>query len=183
MPVRFLVVASTYNKEEAEAQLEKLRGVLLSPQIVELAPGDSLVRVSDVRDALAELTAKPRRFEKPITFCGQRAKVACDGRCNKAWGISSRPRVQLSENPDDYAFLSDGELGEAPQHPGTSEGGIMKPLIPITRAEQMNKWCVRECERCSMSLPGEYDKPLELRTFSSRRYNIAPHERPESEGK
>lgn len=105
------------------------------------------------------------RFEKLITFCEQRAKVACDGRCEKAFGSSTRPKVQLSDDPDDYAFLGDAEVGDAPQEPGTSEGGHLKPLIPVTNAEQMNKWCVRECERCSMSSPGEADQPLELRRF------------------
>jgi hypothetical protein len=35
----------------------------------------------------------------------------------------------------------------------------------------MNKWCVRECERCTMSDPGKVDEPLKLRDFSKRVYN------------
>jgi hypothetical protein len=46
-------------------------------------------------------------MEKIITYFGQLAKVACDEKCEKAWGRSNRPKVQLSANEDDYAFLSD----------------------------------------------------------------------------
>jgi hypothetical protein len=122
--------------------------------------------------------SSPRRFEKLITFCGQKAKVACDGRCDKAWGIDKRPRVQLGDgsNPDDYVWLSDDEVGEAPTDPGTYAGDHAKP-IGATGAEHMNKWCVRECERCEMSEPGMYHEVLELRDFSRRHYNIAPHNR------
>lgn len=123
----------------------------------------------------------PRRFEKLITFCGQKAKVACDGRCDKAWGINARPRVQLGDgsNPDDYAWLADDEVGEAPTDPGSTEGWQGKP-IGATGPEHMNKWCVRECERCEMSEPGLAHEVLELRDFSRRYYNIAPHGRNEA---
>jgi hypothetical protein len=108
-------------------------------------------------------------MEKLITYFGQTAKVACDEKCNKAWGRDNRPWVQLSDDEDDYAYLSDDELDEAPEDPGTYEGGEAKPeskqYIP-------NKWCVRECERCSMSSPGEYMNPLEIKDFSKRVYNI-----------
>src|ERR1043166_4419706 len=99
-----------------------------------------------------------KRIEKLITFCGQRAKVACDGNCSKAWGNSRRPRVQLSDNVDDYAFLADGERGDAPVEPGTYEGLAMeaKPTN-ATGPDDVNRWCVRECERMAMSNPGEWD--------------------------
>lgn len=87
-------------------------------------------------------------MEQIINYCGQPAKVACDEQCNKAWGASERPTISLSDNEDDFAWLADNELG-----------------IP-------NKWCVRECERCAMSNPGESKKPLALRDFSKRVYNI-----------
>lgn len=106
--------------------------------------------------------------EKIITYFGQRAKVACDGRCDKAWGISSRPSVKLSSDPDDYEMLSDDELGEAPINPRTSEGGHTKPA---SASEFPNKWCVRECERCSMSDPGKWNEPVELNRFDSRKQN------------
>jgi hypothetical protein len=110
-------------------------------------------------------------MEKMITFFGQPAKVGCDEKCNKAWGTNNRPQNQLSDDPDDYEYLSDDELGEAPVNPGTSEGGQYKPT---NEAEKGNKWCVRECERCEMSGLGEYDKPLSLRDFSKRLKNINP---------
>lgn len=109
-------------------------------------------------------------IEKKIVYCGQKAKIACDGKCEKAWGINSRPIVQLDEdNEDDYAYLSDDELGLAPINPGTYEGGHAKP---VKYYDRMNKWCCRECERCSMSKPNEFDKPIVLKDFSKRVYNI-----------
>ncbi len=113
----------------------------------------------------------PRRIEKEITFCGHRAKVACDGMCHKAWGLNSRPRISLSDNVDDVVWLSDSELGDAPTDPGTSEGDHSKP-DSVRGAQDVNKWCVRECERMSMSAPDEWRNPLQIRDWSRRRYNI-----------
>lgn len=110
------------------------------------------------------------RFEKSITFCGQPARVACDGLCSNAWGANSRPRIMLGDHPDDYAFLSDAEAGPAPADPGTTEGGQRKPAI-ATGPEHMNKWCVRECERSVMTDPRDLDGPLILRDFSRRVFN------------
>lgn len=112
-----------------------------------------------------------RLFEKRITFFRQPAKVACDGRCSKAWGINARPSVQLSDDPDDYYWVPDGDLGDAPLRPGTSEGDDFKP-VSARGPEDMNRWCIRECERCVMSEPGAADQPLALRDFSRRIYNI-----------
>ena len=133
-------------------------------------------------------------MEKTITYLGQKAKVGCDEKCDKAWGIGKRPRIypEIGEgeifgfgfqvngsiypdpyrsdiDPDNYAYLSDGELGIAPSDTGTYEGGQSKPK---NKSEIPNKWCVRECERCVMSAPNEYNKPLPLKDFSKRRYNI-----------
>lgn len=108
-------------------------------------------------------------MEAIITYCGQPAKVACDGICSKAWGISERPVNQLSKNEDDWEWLSDDELEDAPVDPGTAEGDDRKPL---STSEFPNRWCVRECERCAMSDPGAYRKPLQLRDFSKRIRNI-----------
>lgn len=80
-------------------------------------------------------------------YFGKPVAVACDARCDKAWGIQNRPHRQLSEHVDDYVWLSDEELGEAPADPGTYEGGHGKPEFSDQR---MNKWCVRECERSAM---------------------------------
>ena len=105
-----------------------------------------------------------------ITFLGSKARVVCDRNCNKAWGVSSRPKKQLSDNEDDFCFLSDGEIGNAPKDPGTYEGGCSKPLSPD---EFPNKWCIRECERCSISELNEWNLPLELKSFVDRQYNIS----------
>jgi hypothetical protein len=79
-------------------------------------------------------------------------------------------------DPDDFAWLSDDELGDAPVDPGTYEGGHAKP-VGATSAEHMNKWCVRECERCAMSAPGAWSEPLALRDFAHRYFNMRPHRR------
>lgn len=73
--------------------------------------------------------------------------LACDGRCDKAWGITQRPKEQLGADDDDVAYLADGELGDAPADPGTYEGASAKPASP----EGMNEWCARECERSDMA--------------------------------
>lgn len=119
---------------------------------------------------------------KSIRFLGQPATHACDGRCDKAWGINGRPSVPSradrchAENPDDYAYLADDELGIAPAVTAITEGGQNKPLN-AKGPEDINKWCVRECERAWMSPPGQPDKAPELPDFSARLYNIAPHRR------
>ena len=113
-----------------------------------------------------------RRFEKAITFFGRRAKIACDGRCDKAWGKSERPLVLLGDgsDEDDFAWLADDEVGTAPADPGSYEGGHGKP-IDAASGDDMNKWCARECERCVMSERGKADEPLTLRDFSKRLNN------------
>ena len=111
------------------------------------------------------------RLEKHITFCGQPAKVACDGNCDKAWGQNARPRIDLSSDVDDYAWLADGELGLAPSCPSTYVGGQTKPAL-VTGPGDLNKWCVNECERCVMSSPGNINGPLALPDFSRRVYNL-----------
>lgn len=102
-----------------------------------------------------------------ITYFGKPARVLCDRKCGKAWGISNRPQIEFDpDDPDDIAYLADDELGEAPADPGTYEGSHAKPLTPDAFP---NKWCVRECERCVMVEPGEAFK---LPDFSRRRYNM-----------
>ncbi len=107
-------------------------------------------------------------MEKTITYFGQDAKVSCDEKCEKAWG-NKRPTEQLSKNPDDYVWLSDNELGIAPVDTGTREGLEGKP---VNKQGIPNKWCVRECERCVLSKPGESTEPANLRDWSKRRYNM-----------
>jgi hypothetical protein len=108
-------------------------------------------------------------MEKIITYWGQKAKVTCDENCNKAFGRTQRPTVQLSDDEDDFAYLADNEVPDAPINPGTYEGGDAKPVDKIGIP---NKWCVRECERCAISHPGEYNLPLSPENFDKRVYNI-----------
>jgi hypothetical protein len=104
---------------------------------------------------------------KAIFYFENPCAVACDARCDKAWGINSRPKIEFDpEEPDDYAYKSDRELGLAPVDPGTYEGGHGKPQHPD---ERLNKWCVRECERSRMGKEGELIKPPD---FSRRRFNM-----------
>jgi len=107
-------------------------------------------------------------MEKVITYFGQSAKIACDEKCHKAWGILNRPKIQLSEDKEDIAYLSDEELDIAPVNPGTYEGGDAKPTF---KTEIPNKWCVRECEKCYLSNPGESHLPVKLKDWSKRLYN------------
>jgi hypothetical protein len=106
-------------------------------------------------------------------FFGQYSLIACDGRCDKAWGINGRPQLYfmgdaepraLREgeeplNEDDHVYVKDSELGTAPG-PGetrtVSEGGHLKPsATPLTDARLTNKWCARECERSECFKDGE----------------------------
>lgn len=105
---------------------------------------------------------------KQITYFGQPALVVCDGQCGKAWGIRARPQVSLGDDPDDFAYLADDELGEAPADPGDYEGGDAKPVSPEQR---LNKWCVRACERLAMTSPSKTNVVLESHDFSRRSYN------------
>lgn len=112
-------------------------------------------------------------FTKTIQWMGRTLLLACDGNCGKAWGISQRPKLSLSDDPDDVAYLSDGELGDAPVAPGTHEGGFTKPHSP----KGMNKWCSRECERSDMASTAAQ---LKLPDFSARLFN-QPWKHPETQ--
>jgi len=121
---------------------------------------------------------------KQIVAYGKQVVLACDGQCNKAWGFNGRPQLffmeggppralRKGEEPrdyDDYVWVGDDELGEAPADPGTYEGGHGKPSgTPITDGDRMNKWCFRECERSSSFNPNE---PILLRDLKKPRPNI-----------
>ena len=106
---------------------------------------------------------------KAINYCGKRFLLVCDNRCDKAWGHNQREKVMLGKEGDDeyddnYEYLADDELGTAPIHPGSSEGGQIKPQDDENK---LNKWCCRECERSQM-IP--MDSPLY--DFSKRVKNI-----------
>jgi hypothetical protein len=116
---------------------------------------------------------------KNIIYCGHQCRVVCDGRCDKAWGTCDRPKkvVRGTTNPDDdWFFLADSELGTAPVDPGTYEGRDGKP-VNLTDAEDMNRWCVRACERSSTL---ELDEPIAYKDLSRRFYNCPPHYREET---
>ena len=122
-------------------------------------------------------------IKRNITFCAQTAAVVCDENCAKAWGRSKRPLRYFSGDPmadglsakeqdrrrDDYVYLSDSDLGQAPVDPGTTEGDHRKPR---TLEQRMNKWCVRECERCAMSEPGQWREALALPDLENPRPNM-----------
>ena len=104
---------------------------------------------------------------KLVIAVGEPALLICDAKCNKAWGINNRPREQFDEHdPDDYAYLADHELGEAPEDPGTYEGDQPKPRRPEDR---LNKWCFRECERSEST--ADLRVLVETDDFSKRIYN------------
>lgn len=94
--------------------------------------------------------------------------AVCDHRCEKAWGVNGRRPSQNNairyDDDDDVVYLADQEVGEAPNDPGTYEGGQAKPHKPLSH----NKWCIRECERCSIIEPGEIIRVWDM---SHRLYN------------
>lgn len=129
------------------------------------------------------LTLVPKLLSKQITFFGQAAMIACDGRCHKAWGISGRPKTKLSDDPDDFVYVGDQALGKAPlpgETVGYSEGGDIKPsATSLTDGEDMNRWCARECERCVMVKPSEVPRlpDLEYPAANKRpRYDVPTRE-------
>ncbi len=113
-------------------------------------------------------------IKKDIIFFGIPFVLFCDEKCSKAWGMNLRPKNQLSEDDDDYEYLADGELGEAPDDPGTYEGGEGKPYDP--HYVKLNKWCCRECERSEIIEVSKIDEDTDfeslLSDFSKRLSNI-----------
>ena len=102
-------------------------------------------------------------LQKEIKWFRDQCILACDGKCHKAWGINNRPKRQLSEDEDDYEYLSDNELGEAPENPGTYEGGQGK------NPKSLNKWCARECERSKIF---DMNEQIALKNFENPVKNI-----------
>lgn len=102
-------------------------------------------------------------LKKDIIFFGKECSLCCDGKCVKAWGVNSRPRIK--ENDKEY-FVSDEEFTCAPEDSGTYEGSCGKPLVDIS--VDMNKWCARECER-SVIVDRDIDlKDIKLSDFTHR---------------
>ena len=110
--------------------------------------------------------SEARPYMKLITLLGHPVTLACDGNCGKAWGTTLRPKVRFNkDDPDDFAYLADSELGDAPRVTRETEGGHDKPPGP----SDMNKWCSRQCERSLIFKDGE---PINLPDFSKRLYNM-----------
>jgi len=110
---------------------------------------------------------------KEVRFFGNQVVLACDGRCDKAWGINGRPVVLLSGDDDDNIHIPDSALGVAPAPGNTvilTEGFGCKPSAePLAAVACMNRWCTRECERsCIFGL----SDALELRDLENPRPNI-----------
>lgn len=65
------------------------------------------------------------KYQKNIQYFGQPVTVACDGKCHKAWGWPARPRSYTfpEDHPefdeDAFELLSDDELPDAPDDPGS----------------------------------------------------------------
>ena len=90
---------------------------------------------------------------RPMLFCGREIVLACDGRCDLAWGMERRRRRMLSAgDPDDFVYLGDGhpDVGSPPPPRELGcEGGDFKPsAVQLTDgSDKMNRWCARQCER------------------------------------
>ena len=109
-------------------------------------------------------------LKKEIIYSRKKVILACDGNCNKAWGITKRKSIVIdNEDDDDTIFLPDDELGLAPVNPGTYEGYDTKPTNPN---ELLNRWCCRECERSSIFNIDEDNINEKLKDFSKPIYNI-----------
>jgi hypothetical protein len=137
--------------------------------------GTVIVRINGVEYGAPGEPPRPRPprrlavLQRTIVAYGKRLVMACDGRCDKAWGINTRLRTSLSDDIDDYVYVADDLLGEAPADPGTYEGWTMEgkpsatPLTDPADAAKMNRWCFRECERSGEAPEGE---PVDLPDMS-----------------
>ena len=143
---------------------------------------DELAEHEDMGGAVSVVELQPEyhiaedgSLSKAITAFGTRRVLYCDGKCSKAWGINKRPRHSFDDsNPDDYEFLADQELGEAPANPGTYEGDEAKPTHFLSK---LNKWCFRECERsCNDPWEAGVEVEQEVLDFSVRRPNRSDRE-------
>jgi hypothetical protein len=89
---------------------------------------------------------------KAMKFFGQDVVLVCDECCDMAFGISDRPKI--GETPDGaFDMVPDSEIEKkAPKDPGSTEGADSKPR---NKAERLNKWCARACERSVIIKPHE----------------------------
>lgn len=105
----------------------------------------------------------PDMRQKEITFFGRPCCLICDGRCDKAWGTSSRPRVTINGL---LHWVADNEFDKAPDDPGTYEGRDGKPHVETP--SDMNKWCARSCERSRIIDKNEEVHASQLIDFNKR---------------
>lgn len=101
-------------------------------------------------------------WKKEIKSLGNTVVVACDSRCDKAWGLSERPGRSAFGNVDarrGVEYLGDFELGKAPAAFGDK---------PETYEQFPTKWCINHCERSISSNPKEFDES-NVPDFSVRR--------------
>lgn len=94
-------------------------------------------------------------FTSEITIFGEQKTIACDAKCNKAFGINGRPTSPNSLDENDWEWLADDEVDEAP---GTGETAIISEgddYKPGDLLEAHNRWCARECERSVIVKIGE----------------------------
>lgn len=111
-------------------------------------------------------------IESRVRYFGGRCSLACDGRCDKAWGLQHRPKLPLADakDEDDFEYLADHELGQAPEDPGIYECDEGKPR---SLDERHNKWCARACERAVIAPWGQdYDLPDFSKRVSNKRKKI-----------
>lgn len=99
------------------------------------------------------MPSDPKIIAVRVLYFGRPHVLACDGRCDKAWGLNGRPRAfpdgaLKRPDDDDYVLWADGQLGTAPTDPGTYEGFQGKP---DPEHKLRSKWCARECERSVMA--------------------------------
>jgi hypothetical protein len=108
-------------------------------------------------------------MESNITVSNQPAIIKCDGKCDKAWGINEREKIKLSDDPDDYCYLSDRELGLAPLLSTSTKRLKNKPTNKINFP---TSWCICECERSVISEPDTPYGDIDVPDFNNRVYNI-----------
>ena len=112
-------------------------------------------------------------IQRSMMFLGEIHIVACDGRCDKAWGVDDRPTNRLGSDHNDFEWLADGELGQAPIDPGSlsSDNGVRKPLL-VRGPDDVNEWCVDRCERMAKCRAVTSERAPDPPDLSRRRPNF-----------
>jgi hypothetical protein len=105
----------------------------------------------------------------PLSRTGGIRGLACDARCDKAWGVNGRRvragnTIQMSDDEEDVVYLADHETGTSPFQGMTC---VEDGTKPTTRSDH-NRWCLRECERSRVVEVGEQ---IAAPDFGTRLYN------------